>query len=83
MSNKIEQDWEQAVARINLKLEEAAKSIKDAAKLAKDAGISCLTINQYDEDLTEKECEMIEDIDTNVLETAMEEAGWQMSSIGC
>lgn len=71
-----------------LKIKEAAEAMKTANKLATDAGLSGLTLNEYSyDDLDKDQIEAMDEFCSLINETPLfnelDEAGWQTSSIGC
>jgi hypothetical protein len=86
----LEKDFTKVVKKINAKIKEAAAAMKEANNLAKQAGFSSLTFNEYadsDEDLREENLEKQEEffdlVDVYPLFGELDKAGWQTSSIGC
>jgi len=80
----IEKSWEETAKQINAKLQEAAAAVREANRLAAEAGLDCLIHTQWTgEDLEEDEAEMLEDIDVSDLEDELDQAGWSTSSSYC
>ena len=93
----LDQEFQETVEQVNAKLDEAAKALKEAAKLAKKAGFKHgIIFSQWArenegidwsaEDADDKYMALEEKygmIDVSALEGAMEEAGWQPSSSYC
>jgi hypothetical protein len=65
--SKLEVQWQGIQERAKAKLEEAAKSIEDAVKIAKEGDIDLFDMYEA----------------TRPLLHAMDEAGWQTSSLSC
>jgi len=89
MSTKIETDFTELANQINAKIKEAAEAMKQANALAKAAGLSSLTYDEYDDDSadTEEEQDKIDEFRGKVniypLFGELDKAGWHTSSIGC
>ena len=82
----METDYTELCEKINAKILEAAAAMKAANKLAKDAGVSSLTYDEYrydDEDRNEVPEEILEGVNISPLFNELDKAGWRTSSIGC
>jgi hypothetical protein len=86
---ELNEDFDQLVAQINVKLKEAAAAVEEAVKLSEKAGLNgSLILTQWTcEDLEEDEEEDLEEkfekIDVSDLESALGNAGWSTSSSYC
>jgi hypothetical protein len=80
MNNEIELDFETLAEKINLKIKEAAEAMKEARKLANDAGVDALNLDEYGNG---EDSELFEYINISPLFNELDEAGWRTSSIGC
>jgi hypothetical protein len=81
---QLEQDFKEIQTKVNAKLREAAKAIREAQKIAKSKGMSLMTpgddyfptplINNNEKGLQ---------FAVDLIENAMDDAGWQSSSWNC
>jgi hypothetical protein len=84
--NKIENEYKELADQINAKIKEAAAAMKEANKLAKDAGFTPLTLDEWKKSNGMDDYHGLKDIievDPYPLFHELDEAGWQTSSIGC
>lgn len=85
----IDKEFKDVVNQINAKLAEAAASLKEANRLAQEAGIPALIDSQFvrenlsDEDEEETFEAVIDYIDVSALEHELDTAGWSTSSSYC
>ena len=80
MSTKTEAEFVELVAKIQTKMDEAAKALKEASDIARSAGTTidqCRYMYLHDND-TE-----IEGVDVGGLFNAISHAGWSSSSLTC
>ena|ERR1700722_6691807 len=78
-SDKMEIDFNNLRTLIHNQIAIAAQAMKEANKLAHDAGIPCLNAD------SEEDKELVNKLDIRIfpLFRELDEAGWQTSSIGC
>lgn len=93
--SKLEKDFEKAAKKINAKLKEAAKALKEANQIADKAGYNGLILTNWnpernavdDAEDYDAAYEALEAkynlIDVGALEEAMSEGGWSPSSSYC
>jgi len=83
--SKIENDFEEVVKQINVKIKESAKLLKQARKLGQSIGLVKLNSDRYDEDDPEEDQNKLYEagLDITPLFDELDKAGWQTSSIGC
>ena len=81
--SEIDKDFEQTIKQINVKLKEAAASIKEVNRLKEEAGLPSIILASWirnDRDGLAKLAETLEHIDVSDLEKEMSIAGWSTSS---
>lgn len=82
--SEIDKDFDKVAEAINAKLVEAAKLLREANKMGKDAGMEYLAGSYYLlEDLPKNQVDMMEEIDYRPVLGALDEAGWSVSSMKC
>jgi hypothetical protein len=81
----METDYTELCEKINAKILEAAAAMKAANKLAKDAGVSSLTYDEYNDEYNDEEVpeKILEGVNIYPLFNELDKAGWRTSSIGC
>jgi hypothetical protein len=75
----IDNDFDDEVKRINLKIKEAAEALKEANKIAKEAGIGGISSFSADEGMYD----VVSEIDFDPLFDQLNDAGWSTSSMEC
>lgn len=82
----LEKDFKETADKISNKLADAAKAIREATQIAKEAGVEGIVNSDY-YDVSAEDRIRIRALSRQIVSypliRAMEEAGWQMSSIGC
>lgn len=82
MSKKsIEKEYNELALKVNKLLDDAAKSIAEAAALAQAKGLY-VGQNSYD-DTNDKQDMFLEKVDDSALFDALSKAGWSASSMRC
>ena len=82
MSKKsIEKEYDELALKVNKLLDDAAKSIAEAAALAQAKGLY-VGQNSYD-DTNDKQDMFLEKVDDSALFKALSDAGWSASSMRC
>ena len=86
----LEKDWEETAKQISGKLQEATLSLREALRLANEAGVDELIVTQYTYDCFDHEKieflrEKLKDINNAVrdFESELDNAGWSTSSSYC
>ncbi len=86
----LEKSWEETAKEVNAKLKEATEALKEANRLAEEAGVESLIVTQYTYDWlgskkTEELREKLKLVKEAVreFESAVDDSGWSTSSSYC
>lgn len=80
----MEEDFEDVANQINIKIEQAAKLLREANQLGKSAGLEYLGGSYYHlENESEETREKMDLIDFDPLFLELSSAGWSTSSMKC